>query len=127
MRPPRSCSSLRAQQALVRLPWQKRSNFYAVELLASHSTCLIKHHHGLFYYSQGSSTSSAPFPPGLSNHRPTTLSLPPLPIHTCLAPPYRYARPRRCSASFHRHSAPLPLRPSPCFEPPLVLSAQLLT
>lgn len=77
------------------LAW-KRSIFYAVEHLASHSTCLIKHHHGLFHYSQGSSTSSAPFPPGLSNCCPTTLSLQSIPTRlpsTSLLP-YYYARPR---------------------------------
>ena len=117
MRPP-PCSCPRGPAGGGSLAWRQRSNFYAVEHLASHSTCLIKHHHGLFYYSQGSSTSSAPFPPGLSNRCPTTLSLPSphsrLPSTSLLLrSPSALAV---CSASFHRHSAPLPLRPSPSFR-----------
>ena len=94
--------------------WNARFSMWSSEHLASHSSCLIKHHHGLFYYSQGSSTSSAPFLPGLSNRRPTTLSLPSSPIHARLVTATHALA--VCSACFHRHSAPLPLGPSPSFR-----------
>jgi hypothetical protein len=86
MRPPRSRSSPRAQRALDRLLGGKRSIFYAVEHLASHSTLSNKTSPWPLLLLPGFFNILRPVPPGTEppspHHAVTTITL----VHACSAP-----------------------------------------
>jgi hypothetical protein len=86
MRPPRSRSSPRAQRALDRLLGGKRSIFYAVEHLASHSTLSNKTSPWPLLLLPGFFNILRPVPPGTeppsTHHAVTTITL----IHACPVP-----------------------------------------